>query len=157
MRKHSEQQGKKLWLAAISLASAALIAACAGPEPPATTPTPTPAATSTPAASSVTRDTINPLPDLARAAAAGQTFYQQNCAMCHGDKGGGDGPLSASLTPKPESLTSELVTQAPDGEIFLTIKNGKMREGKATMPPVRGLSDEEIWQVVAYVRSLAKN
>ena len=41
------------------------------------------------------------LPNLARGAA----LYAAQCASCHGVAGGGDGPLAASLEPKPIAFT----------------------------------------------------
>lgn len=117
------------------------------------------ATTSAPAASpanvtlpvNVTQKTKNPLPDLATAANLGKPLYQANCALCHGDAGASDGPASSSYNPKPADLTKGEVTTEPDGKLFLALKHGK---GK--MPGMKRLTDEQIWQVVAYVRTLAK-
>ena len=99
----------------------------------------------------VTKETKNPLPNLATAANLGKPLYQANCALCHGDFGASDGPASSSYDPRPTNLTKGEVTTDPDGEIFLVTKNGK---GK--MPGMKRLTDEQIWQVVAYVRTLTK-
>jgi mono/diheme cytochrome c family protein len=107
-------------------------------------------AASTPVAlpAEVTKDTKNPLTDLAAASAKGKPLYEQNCAFCHGATGASEG----AFEPKPPVLNAGHVTQDPDGEIFLTIKNGK---GKS-MPAQKRLTDEQAWQVTAYVRTLAK-
>ncbi len=100
----------------------------------------------------VIETTKNPLPDLAVAAAAGKSLYVVNCSLCHG----ADGKSSEdSLGAKPPDLTGGKAASDPDGAIFLTIKNGVKKEGKVTMPPTKKLSDTEIWQLVAYVRTLA--
>lgn len=99
----------------------------------------------------VTKETKNPFADLAVASAKGKPLYDQNCAFCHGATGASEG----AFEPKPPTLNAGNagdVTQDPDGEIFLTIKNGK---GKS-MPAQKRLTDEQIWQVTAYVRTLAK-
>ena len=96
----------------------------------------------------VTKETKNPLTDLAAASAKGKPLYDQNCAFCHGATGASEG----AFEPKPPTLNAGDVTQDPDGEIFLTVKNGK---GKS-MPAQKRLTDEQIWQVTAYVRTLAK-
>lgn len=96
----------------------------------------------------------NPLTDLA--AAAGKPLYSVHCAFCHGAEGKGDNAIETSLAAKPTDLTTGDVTSKPDGEIFLAIKNGKMKSGKLTMPPAKKLTDDQIWQIVAYVRTLAK-
>jgi len=110
----------------------------------------------TPAISvNVTETTKNPLTDRIVAVAAGKPLYASNCASCHGAKGKGDSDFGASLPAKPSNLTINDVVSDPDGKIFLVIKNGKMKNGKVTMPPVKGMTDEQIWQIVAYVRTLA--
>jgi mono/diheme cytochrome c family protein len=111
----------------------------------------TPANTTVTSPTQVTEKTKNPLPDPVTAASLGKPLYQANCALCHGDFGVSDGPASSSYDPKPTDLTKGEVTTDPDGEMFLVIKNGK---GK--MPGMKRLTDEQIWQVVAYVRTLAK-
>jgi mono/diheme cytochrome c family protein len=112
-------------------------------------PSPTNSAISLPV--EVTEETKNPLPDLTAAANLGQPLYQANCALCHGDLGASDGPASSSYDPRPTDLTKGKVTTDPDGKIFLITKHGK---GK--MPGMKRLTDEQIWQIVAYVRTLAK-
>ena len=42
-----------------------------------------------------------------------------------------------------------------DGRMFLSIKLGKMVKGRLTMPPVTKMTDEEIWQTIAYLRTLS--
>jgi mono/diheme cytochrome c family protein len=99
----------------------------------------------------VTTEMHNPFPDLAVAAVAGAPFYQANCAFCHGDSGAGDGPAGTSFDPKPTHLAKGKILNDPDGKVFLALKNGK---GK--MPAMKKMTDEQMWQVVAYVRTLAK-
>jgi len=105
----------------------------------------------------VAETTKNPLTNLTVAVAAGKLLYAANCASCHGADGGGDSDFGASLPAKPSILTASDVVSAPDGKFFLVIKNGKMKDGKVTMPPARGVTDEQIWQIVSYVRTLAEN
>ncbi len=132
-------------LALVAAAAMAITAACSGNPP--TTPN---------ATGIVTEQTKNPLADLAAAATAGKPLYSVHCAFCHGAEGKAEDDSTTSLPAKPTDLTSPDVTSDADGGIFLAIKNGKTKDGKITMPPASKLTDEQIWQVVAYVRALAK-
>jgi mono/diheme cytochrome c family protein len=84
--------------------------------------------------------------------AAAKTF-NDNCMMCHGEKGKGDGPFSA-LDPKPANFTdSKLMSSETDGSLFW-----KMSEGRGPMPPWKDtLSEKERWQLVNYLRKLNKD
>ena len=87
----------------------------------------------------------------AQAAASGADLYKVNCASCHGDGGRGDGVAGQSLLPKPVNLV-ELNKIAGDAYLFWRIYEGKPG---TSMVPWRGiLTDEQIWQVVAFIRTL---
>ena len=85
--------------------------------------------------------------------AAGQRTYDQFCAGCHGPAGKGNGHGGES-GPKPADLTAEkLAHGSTDQEIFKVIKNGV--PPNYYMVPWEGqISDEDIWNVVHYVRTL---
>lgn len=110
---------------------------------------------SLPAPTDVTEETLNPLPDLREAAVAGKKLFLTNCAICHGHEGLGDGPSRSSLIAEPANLTVPPVADYRDGRMFLSIKLGKMVKGRLTMPPVTKMTDEEIWQTIAYLRTLS--
>lgn len=100
----------------------------------------------------VTNETKNPLPDLSAVSDAGKNLYAVHCLFCHGADGKtGESTLGAS----PTDLTAESVVFAPDGKLFLIVKNGVRRNSKQTMPPAKDLTDEQVWQLVAYLRTLA--
>lgn len=93
----------------------------------------------------------NPLTDNATAVAAGKKIYEDRCADCHGSKGKGDGPGAADLDPKPGDLSKSSMNDQSDGALFW-----KVTEGKKPMPTYKSkLSEEQRWQVVNYVRTLA--
>lgn len=88
--------------------------------------------------------------------AKGKESYNQICAMCHGETGKGDGVAAASLDPKPRDLSSgEYVLTLTDEHIFKVIKEGGESVGKSNLMPAWGavLSDDKIWDVVAYLRA----
>jgi len=87
--------------------------------------------------------------------AAGKALYQRYCATCHGlDATGGSG--SDISPPAPDLTDAEWKRGSTDGEIFSVIKNGVPPE--LNMEPWGDrIKDPDIWNVVNYVRSLAKN
>lgn len=94
----------------------------------------------------------NPYAGDAKIAEIGESQFRANCAFCHGlgAKGGGRGP-DLTRTPKKHGDS--------DADIYNTINNGV--PGTA-MPPNGstgqgvGMTEEEIWQVITYIRSVEK-
>lgn len=95
-------------------------------------------------------------PALAADAAAGEAKFKQMCATCHGPTGHGDGPASASLNPQPRNLSdSEWQTSVDDEHIQTVITKGGAAVGLSPMmTPFAHLSDEDVNNLVAYIRSL---
>ncbi len=94
-----------------------------------------------------------PIPLQPPSATNGQSIYQENCAACHGARGGGDGPTAAELpNPATPFADPEVGRQAVPGEWFQVTKEGRM---SLFMPPWKNrLTDEQIWDVVAYALTL---
>ena len=90
---------------------------------------------------------------------AGKKTYDLMCARCHGSAGKGDGPVSRALPTKPGSLANgQHMKTLTDEYLFTVIKEGGASVGKSPlMPAWGGLSDQDVWNVVAYIRSLAKS
>jgi len=94
----------------------------------------------------------NPYAGNAKVAKLGEFEFRANCAFCHGlgAHGGGRGP-DLTRTPKKHGDS--------DAEMFNTINNGvpgtAMPPNGATQQGV-GMTEEEIWQVVTYIRSVEK-
>lgn len=93
----------------------------------------------------------NPFPPNAGSLETGQTIYGQNCQACHGAGGRGDGPSAAGLQPPPADLTVHVPLHG-DRDLFRFIHDGL--PGTAMAPLGGTLTDEEIWHVVNYVKTL---
>ncbi|MBI2830113.1 MAG: c-type cytochrome [Chloroflexi bacterium] len=96
----------------------------------------------------------NPYPGDAAASARGKTIYLANgCVSCHGDTGQGNGPASAGLRVRLPDFTSRarMITRS-DPDLFWAIDRGRDRTGMPTYGDK--LSDNEMWDLVNYVRSL---
>jgi mono/diheme cytochrome c family protein len=93
----------------------------------------------------------NPVPATPESIKAGETVFQRNCARCHGANGKGGQPVGSATS---ANLTDEKWDHGgTDGEIFNTIKNGVAPA--YMMEPWEGqISDEAIWQVINYIRTL---
>jgi mono/diheme cytochrome c family protein len=93
-------------------------------------------------------------------AAKGGTLYAQRCAMCHGDKGAGDGALAATMPEgqKPRNLGAGANKYATDdAKLKEIIKNGGASVGLSVLMPAQSdLSDEQLNDLVAFVNSLKK-
>ncbi len=82
----------------------------------------------------------------------GLTACSGSCAFCHGTDGRTPPTLGRSFYPRVPDLSSAQVQAYSDAELFWIIKNGIHLSG---MPGFGNIhSDEEIWDLVSYVRSL---
>jgi cytochrome c oxidase cbb3-type subunit III len=94
-------------------------------------------------------DDRNPLANDPKAAKAGEYEFRINCALCHGlgARGGGRGP---DLTRAQKKHVHS------DAEMFQVISNGipgTAMPANGTNGQGVGMTDEEIWQIVTYIRS----
>jgi len=138
---------KKALLVALIL-TAVILTACSsgGGSPSATIPAPVPADYA---------GKTNPLaPD---ATTAGAEIFKTNCENCHGPQGHGDGPAGAMLDPTPKNLP-ELLKMPGAGDDFLFWRISTGREGTVMIAWNKNnngtLTDEQIWQVIAFIRTL---
>lgn len=89
---------------------------------------------------------LNPYTGQTEAIAEGEALYKKfNCYACHGMRGGGGmGP----------NLTDEAWQTGDGSDAAVQIQ---IRDGKGAMPPYKSLlNDEQIWKLIAFVRSLYK-
>ena len=85
--------------------------------------------------------------------AKGQKVYDSHCRNCHGKKGKGDGPIGRLLVPPAANLT--IVEKKSDEALLKTIQNG--RSGTAMPPWKQTLSQEKIFNVLAFIRRLGQS
>jgi len=85
------------------------------------------------------------------AAAAGAEVFRTNCEVCHGPQGHGDGPAGQSLDPKPRNLA---ILQASAGDDYLFWRISTGRPGTSMVAWKGILTEEQIWQSVAFIRTL---
>ncbi len=90
----------------------------------------------------------------------GEVLYQQQCAVCHGPQGAGDGQAAYLLNPKPRNFVkdkfrfvSTSTQEATDENLFKVITRGM---AGSAMPPWEHLSDKDRWAIVYYVRYLSE-
>jgi cytochrome c oxidase cbb3-type subunit 3 len=96
----------------------------------------------------------NPVAASAESVAAGQQLYRRQCASCHGINGEG-GPGNDLIPAAPDLTDATWDHGSSDGAIFDSIRNGVAPE--FNMVPFKDkLTDTDIWNVVNYLRSIAK-
>jgi len=95
----------------------------------------------------------NPFQPTAPALKSARDVYADKCAHCHGDTGKGDGQDAGKYDPAPTDFTdAKRMSAATDGELFY-----KISEGKKPMPVFKNkLSEDQRWELVLFIRSLAK-
>ncbi len=82
----------------------------------------------------------------------GANTFGMACATCHGQDGRHPTAIGSGLYPRAADLASPEVQQLSNRELFWVIKNGIRMTG---MPGFgRTLTNNEIWQLVDFVRSL---
>jgi mono/diheme cytochrome c family protein len=113
----------------------------------------------TPNAPADFRMMVNPLPASKANVNAGKKLFQETaqplaCKQCHGEQGDGRGPLGGGLIPVPRNFTcGQTMNDISDGQLFWVIKKGSPGTG---MMAFAGLPDEQVWQLIQYIRTLAQ-
>ncbi|HEB91427.1 MAG TPA: c-type cytochrome [Deltaproteobacteria bacterium] len=99
--------------------------------------------------------------------AAGKAKFMALCVSCHGESGKGDGPtgkaLAAAGQPAPRDFTvgefkfdaDKDGTPGTDADLKQVITKGALVfGGSPMMAPIQGLSDADLDNLVAFIRSL---
>jgi mono/diheme cytochrome c family protein len=116
----------------------------------------TPAPAAAPTASPVPLEAVNkvnPVKPSPESLARAKKIYGYECALCHGDDGGGTGDLAKNMKAKmPDFRDPTSLKAKTDGELYYVIKNGKGEmegEGERVKP-------DDTWNLVNYLRSFSK-
>ena len=83
---------------------------------------------------------------------AGQIVYDAKCKICHGADGKGNPPIAKTLNATLPDMTSPEIQRKTDDEF-----KKQITEGRGKMQPVKGLTDQQITDVIAFIRSRAKS
>ncbi len=146
--KVSKEVSKKTPLALLVLLSFvfALWAQKQNDQPPAKAPAPE---NKTPAEAAAR---VNPVKPTEESLAKGKKLYGIDCAMCHGKDGDGKGDMASDMKNVTDFTNPDAMKNRSDGALFYVIRNGK-----GEMPPEGDRAkDDDIWNMVNYIRSLAK-
>src|SRR5262245_2231634 len=93
----------------------------------------------------------NPVPNVPEAIEAGKSLFASQCAMCHGTSGDGKGDLATSMKWKIGTFaTAAWQKKRTDGDLFFI-----MSQGHGDMPAEKRLLDQNKWEIVRYIRTLA--
>jgi high-affinity iron transporter len=89
----------------------------------------------------------------AEARARGHAVFLEHCALCHGERGDGHGLRTEGLTHPPRDFTNvEWRRSTSARRVFFAVREGI---AGTSMPRWNSLSEQDGWDVTAYVLSLA--
>jgi mono/diheme cytochrome c family protein len=90
------------------------------------------------------RQKTNPFNARPDAVQAGRLLYADHCAQCHGKNAEG-------TKNRPSLRSSRIQSDLSEGEVHWLLVNGNIRRG---MPSWSKLPDQQLWQLVSFLRSL---
>ena len=94
----------------------------------------------------------NPVKPTPESLAKGKKTYAIDCAMCHGENGDGKGELAPDIKNVTDFTAPDALKNRTDSDLF-----NVLRKGKGEMPPEGDRAkNDDIWNLVNYVRSLKK-
>ncbi|MBV6517135.1 MAG: hypothetical protein HPKKFMNG_02847 [Planctomycetes bacterium] len=146
------------WLGAAALMACAMLAAACGgnASKPANSG---PAAKARPETPADFKDKKNALAGNADAIKAGEGLFKAQCVSCHGAEADGNSDAGKALTPPATNLRAADFRAQSDGYIFWRISKGGVGaniSGSAMQAFDASLTEEQRWQIVAYIRSLSE-
>lgn len=95
----------------------------------------------------------NPVRPNAESLAKGKKLYGYDCAMCHGKDGDGKGDMASDIKNVTDFKKADALKGRTDGELFYITRNGK---GDDMPPEGDRAKDDDIWNMVNYIRAFAK-
>ncbi len=96
-------------------------------------------------------DATNPHAGDPQAIKAGSHHYADTCLACHGAPDVAPKEFAKGLNPPAPNLTKSL-SKRSDAELFWIVKNGIRMTGMPALGPTH--TDDDIWKIVSFVRSL---
>ena len=107
------------------------------------------------------------LPSIAWAQAGnaeqGKIVYDKRCSQCHGDTGAADGPGAETMLPRPRIFADNIAYKfrstptgalPTDQDLYRVIMEGIKG---SSMPGFPILNDQEVWDVIAYIKGMAED
>jgi cytochrome c5 len=97
----------------------------------------------------------NPVKPTAASQERAKNLYVRDCALCHGDNGNGKTDVATSMSVTLDDWTdAKTLAAKSDQELFNTIRKGKGDK----MPPedVGRAKNDEVWNLIIYIRNLSK-
>jgi hypothetical protein len=110
----------------------------------------------TPTAPKIFLSLKNPIPLNDKNLKSAEKLFQEKakpiaCKFCHGVTGNGEGNPDFESTPSARNFTcAETMDKLPDGQLFWIIRNGSIN---TSMFSFSDLSDNQIWELVHYIRA----
>jgi mono/diheme cytochrome c family protein len=87
-------------------------------------------------------------------------LYKRKCTKCHGENGDGKGSKAEFFIIKPAAFsTPGYLEKRKDGQLFWIMMNGSEGTEMEPLGPYSdvGLSEEQLWNLIAYLRSTFTN
>jgi len=97
----------------------------------------------------------NPVKPTSQSQAKAKGLYKIDCALCHADNGNGKTDVASSMSLTLADWTDpKTLAGKSDQELF-----DKIRKGSDKMPPedTSRAKDDEVWNLVIYIRGMSKN
>jgi len=96
-----------------------------------------------------------PWEESADVVAHGAHIFANNCAVCHGPKGLGDGPAGLSLNPRPRNFVEGKWKVGGDSvNLYKTVSGGIPGSSMASFAHI---PSKDRWSLVQFVRSITQN